>query len=72
MNKLLANCAAFVNAATAVIIMATCFIAGVMSNSFAVFVLANIIGFFVTLAVCGILALLIDMRAELIQIRQKP
>jgi hypothetical protein len=71
MNRLLAGAVRFLNGLLAVLMIAIGLVvgAGISQNSSAGALLGAIIGFAAALMVCGMLALFIEMRTELIRIR---
>jgi uncharacterized membrane protein YraQ (UPF0718 family) len=71
MNRLLAGTVRLLNGFLAVALIVIGLVAGAASsqNSTAGALLGSIIGFIVALLACGMLALFIEMRTELIKIR---
>ena len=69
MNRFLANAIARVNAFVAIIIITVSVVVGIASNNISVLLLSILCGVIGAIFTCGLIALFVDMRDELVQIR---
>jgi len=70
MNRLLAGTVGFLNGLLAIILVVAGAVAGSVSIRVAGFVLGGILGLIAAAIICGFLALVIDIRSELVRIRE--
>ena len=70
MNRLLAGTVGFLNGLLAIILVVAGAVAGSASIHVAGFVLGGILGLVAAAIICGFLALVIDIRSELVRIRE--
>jgi len=74
MNKFLADCVGVLNGLVAVVIIGACTIADLIADRSTVgggyFIVGILVGLVVATLVCGVLALLVDIRNELVRIRK--
>jgi hypothetical protein len=69
MNRFLANAVGFLNALVAIIIIVVGAVAGAKYGDFYL-VIGAVIGLAAAILICGLLALAVDIRNELVQIRK--
>jgi hypothetical protein len=70
MNRLLAGTVGFLNGLLAIVLVVAGAVAGSASMHLAGFVLGGILGLIAATIICGFLALAVDIRNELVRIRE--